>query len=234
MPRKDTPEGSREEVEIKLRVTDRAAMLRRLTRLKAKPDCPRVHEMNTLYDTADGALARQGRLLRVRVEHPAPRASRRAGEAGNSRPRAVPRSVLLTFKGPVKGASTGTNRDRDERSYKVRQEREVRVLDEGAIAAILEAIGLSPWFRYEKYRSTYRLPGLGRLKVMLDETPAGDFLELEGGREAIDRSAELLGYGARDYLAQSYGSVWRESTGRGREEPSPGCGLEDMLFAKGR
>ena len=105
-------------------------------------------------------------------------------------------------------------------------------MDKDEIGGILKAIGLVPWFRYEKYRSSYRLPGLGSLKVELDETPAGDFLELEGGRGAIDRAANLLGYGAADYINRSYGSLWRERRGQGPGEPSPGSGLEDMLFSK--
>ncbi len=64
--------------------------------------------------------------------------------------------------------------------YKVREEREVRASDERAIAEILGALGLAPRFRYEKYRSTYRLPGIAHVVVELDETPIGDFLELEG------------------------------------------------------
>ena len=59
--------------EVKLRVADREALLRNLARLQAQPTRARVHEMNTLYDTPDGALARKGKLLRIRVERPADR-----------------------------------------------------------------------------------------------------------------------------------------------------------------
>ncbi len=63
------------EVEVKLRVTDRKALLRRLAALRARAVHPRMHEMNTLYDTADGALARVGRCC----------ASVWSGEGGNRR-----------------------------------------------------------------------------------------------------------------------------------------------------
>src|SRR4029077_20189082 len=74
---------SNTEIEIKLRIGDRRGFLRQLLRLKAKRTRARVHEMNTLYDTGDGQLARQGRMLRLRVERPAGRA-RSAGRRPKS------------------------------------------------------------------------------------------------------------------------------------------------------
>ena len=87
------------------------------------------------------------------------------------------------------------------------------IADAGTITAILEAVGLRPIFRYEKYRSTYSLPQTGSLKVELDETPAGNFLELEGTPRAIDRAAALLGYRREDYITKSYGALWMERKG---------------------
>jgi hypothetical protein len=40
--------------------------------------------------------------------------------------------------------------------------------------------------------------------VELDETPIGEFLELEGPPSAIDRMAKLLGYSRSDYITKSY------------------------------
>jgi len=43
---------------------------------------------------------------------------------------------------------------------------------------------MSGWFRYEKYRTTFRLPDSNAwangLLIELDETPIGTFVELEG------------------------------------------------------
>ncbi len=63
------------EIEVKLRVPDERRLLRQLARLEAKLVRGRVHEMNTLYDTPDGNLARHGQMLRLRVERPASRPS---------------------------------------------------------------------------------------------------------------------------------------------------------------
>jgi len=220
-----------EEIEIKLRVGDRAALLRQLGKLKARLRVPRSHEMNTLYDTADGALARAGQMLRIRVDRYAPRAGKRSAIRKGRAQRAV-----LTYKGPVQpleteaGADHGTSSK--HRAYKIRQEREVSVTDADGMAAILEAVGLRPCFRYEKYRSTYSMAVAKGLKVELDETPVGIFVELEGETEAIDRAAALLGYGPSDYITKSYGLLWLEQNGmaEGDARGNARGGAHDMLF----
>jgi len=57
---------------------------------------------------------------------------------------------------------------------------------------------MSGWFRYEKYRTTFRLPDSNAwangLLIELDETPIGNLVELEGPAAAIDRAAEELGF----------------------------------------
>ena len=89
---------------------------------------------------------------------------------------------------------------------------------------ILRALGLGPVFRYEKYRTTYAIPGLRGLNVEFDETPIGLFLELEGDPALIDRAARLLGYSRSDYLTESYGALYLAECRRTRRRPS------DMLF----
>lgn len=102
----------------------------------------------------------------------------------------------LAFKGPP---SLG--------KHKSRQEVESELADPAAIADILRHLGLTPVFRYEKYRTEYGKPDQ-RGKVMLDETPIGCFLELEGPPRWIDRTARELGYSDADYITASYGSLY--------------------------
>jgi adenylate cyclase class 2 len=224
-PTRRPPAAAGEEIEVKLPVADRAALRRRLRRLRAKPQGVRVHEMNTLYDTPESGLRGSGRMLRIRVEQPASE----HGQATKTA-KAAPLTALLTFKGPaLPEVSAGP-------AYKVRDERESRVLDGKAVAGILEGIGLRPSFRYEKYRSTFRLPGLPGLKVELDETPIGDFLELEGGIEAIDRAAKILGFGPTDYITRSYPALYAEHASNRPVAGQQGGPLpaSDMLFATAR
>jgi adenylate cyclase, class 2 len=229
--RKSTPQPGKKsntEIEVKVRIGDRRVFMRQLERLKAKMTRARVHEMNTLYDTHDGELARHGQMLRVRVESPAGRAHSAGRGREFAKQRSAP-SALLTFKGPVNGAKAS-----EPERYKIREEHEVRISDPEEMPKIFEALGLRPCFRYEKFRSVFRLPGTKRLKVTLDETPIGLFAELEGARGDIDRAAELLGFGRSDYINKSYGELFVEE--RGIAGPTSGkelltsSGLTDMLF----
>jgi adenylate cyclase class 2 len=98
---------------------------------------------------------------------------------------------------------------------------------------IFEGLGLRGWFRYEKYRATYVLPGrhgwAKGLLIEVDETPIGVFVELEGSAAAIDRAARELGYSPRDYVLKNYLLLYVEECKRRGEQP------RDMLFdAKNR
>jgi adenylate cyclase class IV len=215
------------EIEIKLRVADLSRILRQLARLRAELIAARVHEMNTLYDTVQGDLLRQGRMLRVRVERPASR-SKGAGQIQRKTGRVRARegsgfSALLTFKGPVGAPRPGAKRAAEKMgkkkraaAYKIREEHEIRVSDQEEVGRIIEGLGLRPCFRYEKFRTTYRLPGIGNLKLEVDETPIGLFLELEGPRREIDRAAARLGFGPGEYITKSYGALFMEERGAGR------------------
>ena len=87
------------------------------------------------------------------------------------------------------------------------------------MARILQALGLRPVFRYEKFRTTYAFPGIRGLKIELDETPVGVYLELEGPVTAIDRGARLLGYTRQEYLKETYGSLYlADCRRRGRKQ----------------
>jgi adenylate cyclase, class 2 len=83
--------------------------------------------------------------------------------------------------------------------------------------AVLRGLGFRPSFRYQKYRETWSHAGL---EIVVDETPIGVFLELEGEPETIHRVAEALGYGQDDYVLDSYVSLFVAGGGTG-----------DMVFA---
>jgi adenylate cyclase class 2 len=89
--------------------------------------------------------------------------------------------VTLTYKAP------GHRPDPD---FKVHQEVEVGVDDRAAMEAILAHLGFQRVQCYEKWRESFRL---GDVEVCLDELPMGNFLEIEGPREAIRITAGLLG-----------------------------------------
>ena len=213
------------ETEIKLKISDLPAFHRALKRTGARlagPGASKVHEENVIFDTPQGGLAKHGQLLRIRTETPELRR-----KSTNSQPK---QRVVLTFKQPMtKQAAAGVD-NASGGSYKVREEIEVEVAEAGNLAKVFEGLGLGGWFRYEKYRTTFRLPaskGWAKgLLIELDETPIGTFVELEGPAAAIDRAAAELGFSKRDYVLKNYLRLYMEECRRKGQEPT------NMLFSK--
>jgi len=127
------------------------------------------------------------------------------GDLGRSgrllRLRSAAGRVILTAKAPP-------SPDMNPKGYKVRRETEVDMSDFDSGRKILESSGFVVVFTYEKFRQIMERKGV---KVMLDETPAGDFLEIEGTPKAIDALAASLGFRRDDYITANYRSLYRAS-----------------------
>jgi adenylate cyclase class 2 len=119
---------------------------------------------------------------------------------------------LLTYKGPS-----------EQGRYKKRHEIEVMLPDAFKVEQIFNEIGYHPIFRYEKFRTEYaEAPKKG--VVLVDETPIGNYLEIEGSPRWIDRTAKLLGFSTADYITRSYGYLYLAYCRERRIPPG------DMLF----
>jgi adenylate cyclase class 2 len=102
--------------------------------------------------------------------------------------------------------------------HKVRVELETGVENGKQMDAVLRALGFAPIFRYEKYRAEW---GDGTGHAVVDETPLGNFGELEGPARWIDRIARALGIAPRNYITQTYADLffsWKRATGSGAAE----------------
>jgi adenylate cyclase class 2 len=96
-----------------------------------------------------------------------------------------------------------------EDTHKHRIETETEVADGEALATVFHSLGLVPAFRYEKWRAEW---SDGEGHCVVDETPIGNFAELEGSAEWIDRAAARLGVDPAQYITLSYGrlfELWR-------------------------
>ena len=96
-----------------------------------------------------------------------------------------------------------------EDTHKHRIETETEVSDGDALAQVFLSLGLVAAFRYEKWRSEWTY---GEGHCVLDETPIGNYAELEGSAEWIDRAAARLGVDPARYITLSYGrlfDLWR-------------------------
>jgi adenylate cyclase, class 2 len=86
-----------------------------------------------------------------------------------------------------------------------RVELETGVADGKKMDAILRGLGYAPSFRYEKLRAEWTD---GKGQVVVDETPIGNFCEIEGPSRWIDATAKTLGVNAKDYITKNYATLF--------------------------
>ncbi len=189
----------RHETEVKLEVRDAKGLRRRLTEQGFRIILARHFESNILFDYPDLRLRKMRCLVRLRY----------MGD-----------QALLTYKGtPLQS-----------RDYKIRPEFESMVDDGHRVHDILLHLGLQEMFSYEKYRTIYAPRGkrdaLGGPHLVYDETPVGNYIELEGPQRWIDEVARQLGYSRKDYIKESYAALYRKKCQQ--EGKTPG----NMLFPK--
>ena len=138
-------------------------------------------------------------------------ALRKAGRV--LRVRSKGRQWWLTWKAPA---------SRQGR-HKVREELEIETSHGERMTQILGRLGYFPVFEYQKYRTEYQRPGRKGL-ALVDETPIGDFLELEGSPAWIDGVAARLGFTPQDYVIESYVALYLAECAR------RGARLGNMVF----
>jgi adenylate cyclase, class 2 len=171
-----------------------------------------------------GALRESLRAFGARLHTPAhdeiddlyDDASRNLSSSGRTvRLRRAAGRAILTYKG----------RARFQDGVKTREEREVDVSDAGEAEGILEGLGLSRRFRYEKRREEWSFEGCA---VALDETPIGSFVEVEGEPTAIRRVFVRLGLDFTEAIPYSYAELYQR-----RRKESPSLPADMVWDAKG-
>jgi adenylate cyclase class 2 len=90
---------------------------------------------------------------------------------------------------------------------KQRTEHEVEVSDCEGLRSILERLGYTRSLRYEKDREIWQLRAV---QVMLDHTPMGDFVEIEGAESQLGEVARSLDLELDRALRLSYPRLWQE------------------------
>ena len=93
-----------------------------------------------------------------------------------------------------------------------RMELETGLADGKKMDAILRKLGYTPTFRYEKFRAEWSDK---KGQVVVDETPIGNFCEIEGPPRWIDATAKRLGVPPADYITKNYATLfadWKQET----------------------
>jgi predicted adenylyl cyclase CyaB len=112
--------------------------------------------------------------------------------------RKTPSAQTITYKGPIAAGS----------KLKHREEVETRVDDPAVFLRIFREIGFDITKEYSKYRTVFEKDGFN---VSLDETEAGNYLEIEGpSDEEITDLAAKLGYSEADFIRQTYAELLNE------------------------
>ena len=178
------------EIEIKLKCSQNELekLPARLSGLGFRLIEEESYENNVVFDTPGLNLKERKMLLRLR---------QKSGR------------VILTMKRPVA-------EELDSDQYKIKEEIEVAVSSFEDARTIVMGLGYEEFFIYEKYRSVYQRDSEeGPVKLMLDRTPIGHFLEIEGPANLIDVVAAQLGYRKEDYITVNYYTLFRreQSTG---------------------
>jgi adenylate cyclase class 2 len=189
------------ETEIKFRVDDLSALAGRLQSAGFRLETPRSFESNTLYDTPDRLMRARTEILRIR------------SYAGH---------WTLTHKRlPAPGIPGPASPD--PARHKQRIETETQIAHGAALAELFLSLGLVAAFRYEKWRTEWAGPSEHSAEghCVIDETPIGNYAELEGPPDWIDRTAFRLGITPADYITLSYGRLfdqWRQQQRSTAEE----------------
>ncbi len=182
------------EIELKFPLSSPESLQTRLPHLGFQLVTPRTYEHNALYDTPTRDLRSRREVLRIRQY-----------------------GTLCTVthkRQPEQQAPVDTTR------YKIRIETETIVAEREALSQIFQQLGYNPVFIYEKYRTEWSHP-VGpnsdtTAHLLIDETPIGNYVELEGPTDWIDRTLAELDIDPATCLTDSYGKLfldWKQRTG---------------------
>ncbi len=147
------------EYELKYLQPNMDALRARLVEIGAERTAKPYFEQNLVFDYEDRCLRDKSVLLRLRQKGGA--------------------EAVLTVKRPPQV--------KIDSALKVFEEHETIVSDFDVTKVILESLGYTVAFRYEKVREKWRFGGV---KICMDTMPFGDFVELEGAEEKVFRVAQ--------------------------------------------
>ncbi|MBI2627016.1 MAG: class IV adenylate cyclase [Parcubacteria group bacterium] len=94
------------------------------------------------------------------------------------------------------------------RKFKIREELQIKVDNINIAKRILENLGFKQWLKYSKNRSHW---SLGKIKVEVDHLGKKFFIEIEGSKKDIEKTAKLLGLSWTQSTTKSYIDLIRES-----------------------
>jgi adenylate cyclase class 2 len=186
------------EIEVKLKVKALKKIRSGIVALGFEEKVHRAFEDNWILDFPNRSLYQNRCLLRLREFNG---------------------KCWVTFKEPSQNSTY----------FKVREELETEVAEKTTLYKILGRLGLRTAFRYQKYRSIFEPEAAQRLRkvtLVLDETPIGNYLEIEGSPKEIKTIAGRLGYSKHDFIKESYADLYAKL--------NPSVKSQGMIFRRPR
>jgi predicted adenylyl cyclase CyaB len=122
---------------------------------------------------------------------------------------------VITFKKKI---------NKVDKNFKEREEIEVEISDPEKMEKILENLGFTKKWVMEKYREKWIL---GDAEVVIDKLPKmGNFIEIEGSKKAIQKTAKILGLDLKEGITATYWGLWEDFRKR------KGIKEENIIFKK--
>jgi len=121
-------------------------------------------------------------------------------------------NAIFTYKGP------------SQKKNNIRSNEEIEIMIDNAahLQLLLERLGYKQYWKKERYRESYLV---NMTQICIDETPMGNFIEIEGKKENIVDIAKQLGFSQKNFIADGYGKLWREFAKQNKRKG-------DMVFQK--
>jgi predicted adenylyl cyclase CyaB len=105
---------------------------------------------------------------------------------------------VLTFKKKINNSV---------KDFREREEIEIEISNPTEMEKILENLGFTKKWIMEKYREKWIL---GNVEVVIDKLPKmGYFVEIEGSKRAIQKTAKILGLNLKNRITATYWDLWK-------------------------
>jgi len=104
----------------------------------------------------------------------------------------------LTFKRKIKPKDI---------KFKEREEIELEISDPRKMKKVLENLGFTKKWIMEKYREKWQL---NKVEIVIDKLPFGNFIEIEGTKKAIQKTAKILGLNMEGKITATYWGLWED------------------------
>lgn len=105
---------------------------------------------------------------------------------------------VITFKRKIAKKNIG---------FKEREEIEFEILNPKEMEIILENLGFTKKLIMEKYREKWQWENA---EIVIDKLPFGNFIEIEGNKKAIIKTARYLGLNLKDGITATYWDLWKD------------------------